>query len=213
MSSRNLRENPVFQVLAEIQRYTDVCPNPQDSDFQTCRAKRVDGGRCRNPPCRQEERWHVHTLLPEFREMSEFPDTESFYDKMETFITYSHCKRWHRQRALDAFVEWKRERIANKSTSRPRLAPVTRQRVSSTLTARPTPSMQSFSTSTIQPITAAALQLLPSTPTRFVPSSASATSDDGSSFVDSIAESRSVSSNTTFMSSLPNTPQRNGTIP
>ncbi|KAL6786719.1 hypothetical protein J3E68DRAFT_441175 [Trichoderma sp. SZMC 28012] len=128
---------------------------------------------------------------------------------METFITYSHCKRWHRQRALDAFAEWKRERIANKSTSRPRPTPITRQRVTSTLS---TPSVQSISTSTIQPITAAALQLVPSVPTRFVPSSASATSDDGSSFVDSIAESRSVSSNTTFMSSLPNTPQRNGTL-
>ncbi|KAL7790514.1 hypothetical protein V8C43DRAFT_284759 [Trichoderma afarasin] len=209
MSSRNLRQNPVFQELAVIQRYTDVCPNPQDSDFETCRAKRVDGGRCRNPPCRREERWHVQSLLPEFREMSEFPDTESFYDKMETFITYSHCKRWHRQRALDAFAEWKRERIANKSTSRPRPTPITRQRVTSTLS---TPSVQFISTSTIQPITAAALQLVPSVPTRFVPSSASATSDDGSSFVDSIAESRSVSSNTTFMSSLPNTPQRNGTI-
>ncbi|PNP56796.1 hypothetical protein THARTR1_03492 [Trichoderma harzianum] len=141
--------------------------------------------------------------------MSEFPDTESFYDKMETFITYSHCKRWHRQRALDAFAEWKRERIANKSTSRQRPTPIARQRVSSTLS---TPSVQSMSTSTIQPITAAALQLVPSTPTRFVPSSASATSDDDNSFVDSIAESRSVSSNTTFMSSLPNTPQRNGTL-
>ncbi|KAK0761743.1 hypothetical protein N5P37_004542 [Trichoderma harzianum] len=209
MSSRNLRQNPVFQELAVIQRYTDVCPNPQDSDFETCRAKRVDGGRCRNPPCRREERWHVHSLLPEFREMSEFPDTESFYDKMETFITYSHCKRWHRQRALDAFAEWKRDRIANRSTSRQRPTPITRQRVSSTLS---TPSVQSIGTSTIQPITAAALQLVPSVPTRFVPSSASATSDDGSSFVDSIAESRSVSSNTTFMSSLPNTPQRNGAI-
>lgn len=209
MSSRNLRQNPVFQELAVIQRYTDVCPNPQDSDFETCRAKRVDGGRCRNPPCRREERWHVHSLLPEFREMSELPDTESFYDKMETFITYSHCKRWHRQRALDAFAEWKRERIANKSTSRQRPTPITQQRVTSTLS---TPSVQSISTSTIQPITAAALQLVPSMPTRFVPSSASATSDDGSSFVDSIAESRSVSSNTTFMSSLPNTPQRNGTL-
>ncbi|KAL5083994.1 hypothetical protein Trisim1_000727 [Trichoderma cf. simile WF8] len=210
MSSGNLRQNPVFQELAVIQRYTDVCPNPQDSDFETCRAKRVDGGRCRNPPCRREERWHVHSLLPEFREMSEFPDTESFYDKMETFITYSHCKRWHRQRAFDAFAEWKRERIANKSISRQRPTPITRQRVTSTLS---TPSVQTISTSTIQPITAAALQLVPSVPTRFVPSSASATSDDGSSFVDSIAESRSVSSNTTFMSSLPNTPQRNGTIP
>ncbi|PKK47266.1 hypothetical protein CI102_8435 [Trichoderma harzianum] len=128
---------------------------------------------------------------------------------METFITYSHCKRWHRQRALDAFAEWKRDRIANKSTSRQRPTPITRQRVSSTLS---TPSVQSIGTSTIQPITAAALQLVPSVPTRFVPSSASATSDDGSSFVDSIAESRSVSSNTTFMSSLPNTPQRNGAI-
>ncbi|KAK4060868.1 uncharacterized protein Triagg1_10560 [Trichoderma aggressivum f. europaeum] len=212
MSSKNLRQNPVFRELADILRYTDVCPNPQDSDFETCRAKRVDGGRCRNPPCRREERWHVHSLLPELREISEFPDAESFYDKMETFITYSHCKRWHRQRALDAFAEWKRERILNKSTSRQRPTPVARQRLSANLSSRSTPSVQSFSTSTIEPITEAALQLVPSTPTRFVPSSASATSDDDSSFVDSIAESRSVSSNTTFMSSLPNTPQRNGTI-
>ncbi|EHK19942.1 uncharacterized protein TRIVIDRAFT_224596 [Trichoderma virens Gv29-8] len=128
---------------------------------------------------------------------------------MKTFITYTHCKRWHRQRVLDAFDQWKTERITDGSTSRQR--PAVRQGFSSTSRPRPTPSVPSTNSSNIQPITAAALQLVPSTPTRFIPSSASATSDDGSSFVDSIAESHSVTSNTTFASSLPNTPLRNGT--
>ncbi|KAL7817982.1 hypothetical protein V8C44DRAFT_209229 [Trichoderma aethiopicum] len=183
MAPRPARQNPVFRELAEIQRYTDVSPNPQDSDFSTCRAKRRDGGRCRNPPCTQYERWQIPSLLSEFRDMTVCPDTDSFYSKMETFVTYTHCKRWHRPVACRAFSEWKRERISNRSN-----APV------------------------IQPITAAALQMLPSMTRVLVPSSASATSDDGSSFDESVAETRSLASNTTFMSSPRPTPLRNGTI-
>ncbi|KAM0264976.1 hypothetical protein ACHAQJ_000492 [Trichoderma viride] len=208
MHSRNTSQNPVFKVLAEIQRYTDVDPNPEDSDFTTCRAMRRDGGRCRNPPCTQYERWHTPSLLSEFQDMTECPDTETFYNKLETFITYSHCKRWHRSPACAAFDRWKRERIAAKSNSRP----VTRPMISSARQSRPSPTVQPLTTSVIQPITAAALQQLPSTPTRFVPSSASATSDDGSSFDDSVLESLSETSNTTFLSSLPNTPSRNEPI-
>ncbi|KAK1241797.1 hypothetical protein MKX07_007620 [Trichoderma sp. CBMAI-0711] len=55
--------------------------------------------------------------------------------------------------------------------------------------------------------------MLPSTPRILVPSSASATSDDGSSFNESVAETRSLASNTTFMSSPHHTPLRNGTTP
>ncbi|KAL7921521.1 hypothetical protein ACQKWADRAFT_295278 [Trichoderma austrokoningii] len=192
MSPKNPRPNPVFQELAEIQRDIDICPNPQDSNFETCRAKRKRGGRCRNPPCIKEERWHVPSLLLEFQNMTECPNTKSFHEKMEIFITYTHCKREHRSKVIDAFNEWKKERVAHESTS--------------------TPSTQLIKTSTTQPITAAVLRLLPSTPTRSIASSDCATSDDGSSFVDSIAEIRSVASNTTCMTSLPNTPLRNGTV-
>ncbi|KAL6859281.1 hypothetical protein J3F83DRAFT_339308 [Trichoderma novae-zelandiae] len=204
MAPRAARQNPIFKELAEIQRYTDVCPNPQDSDFSTCRAKRRDGGRCRNPPCTQYERWQIPSLLSEFRDMTECPNTDSFYDKMETFVTYTHCKRWHRPDACQAFREWKRDRIADRSSSRQRPARVARP--------RPTPSMPPTTTPVIQPLTAAALQMLPSTPTILVPSSASATSDDGSSFDESVAETRSLASNTTFMSSPYSTPLRNGTL-
>lgn len=196
MSAKKVRLNPVFQELAEIQRHTDVCPNPQDSDFETCRTKRVKGGRCRNRPCRKDEKWHIPNLYLEFQDMTECPVTESFHEKIKTFVTYTHCKGGHRDRALDAFDLWKKERVIDGSTSRHQLAP----------------SAQSSETSTIQPITAAALKLLPSTPARSIASSDYATSDDGNSFVDSIAETRSLSSNTTLMSSLPTTPLRNGTI-
>ncbi|KAL6885422.1 hypothetical protein GGI43DRAFT_419204 [Trichoderma evansii] len=194
MSSKKMKPNPVFQELAKIQRCTDVCPNPQDSDFKTCRAKKSKGGRCGKPPCTKEERWQIPSLFLEFRDMTECPDTESFYNKMKTFVTYTHCKANHRGRVLDAFDVWKKERVIDEPTSR----------------RSSTPSAQLMETSTIQPITATALQLLPSTPARSIASSDHATSDDGSSFIDSI-ESRSVTSNTTFMSSLPTTPLRNGT--
>ncbi|OTA00029.1 hypothetical protein A9Z42_0029790 [Trichoderma parareesei] len=207
MAPRAATQNPVFAALTEIQRYTDVCPNPQDSDFSTCRAMRRDGGRCRNPPCTQYERWQIPSLLSEFRDMTECPDTDSFYSKMETFVTYTHCKRWHRPNACYAFTEWKRERIASRSNARQRPARVARPRP------RPTPAVQQTNAPVIQPITAAALQMLPSTPRILVPSSASATSDDGSSFNESVAETRSLASNTTFMSSPHHTPLRNGTTP
>jgi hypothetical protein len=194
-------QHPVFRVLAEIQRYTDVCPNPEESDFSTCRAMRKDGGRCRNPPCTQYERYHSPELMSEFRDMTECPDTDSFYNKLETFITYSHCKRWHRWPALASFERWKRERIAARSSAR--------QRFVST----PPAAIQPTPTAVLQPLTAAALQQLPTTPAIFVPSAASATSDGDDSADDSILETRSVTSNgSTFLSSLPNTPPRNGLI-
>lgn len=197
MSSKEARPNLVFKELAEIQRYTDVCPNPQDSDFETCRTKRVKGGRCRNRPCRKDERWHAPSLFLEFQAMTNCPNTQSFHEKMKTFVTYTHCKGKHRDRVLDAFEIWKKEHVIDESST---------SRQSST------PSVQLIETSTIQPITAAALQLLRSTPARSIALSDYATSGDGSSFVDSIAETRSVTSNTTFMISLPNTPLRNGTV-
>lgn len=206
-------QNPAFKVLAEIQRYTDVCPNPEDSDFTTCRAMRKDGGRCRNLPCTQYERHHSLDLMFEFRGMTECPDTDSFYNKLETFITYSHCKRWHRWPALAAFERWKKERIAARSNARQRYMPTSRPVASPARPSTPPPAIQPAATTGIQPLTAAALQQLPSTPTRFVPSTASATSDGGDSFDDSILETRSVTSNgSTFASSLPNTPPRNGLI-
>ncbi|PTB65201.1 hypothetical protein BBK36DRAFT_1121708 [Trichoderma citrinoviride] len=210
MPPRTIRQNPVFKELTEIQRYTDVCPNPQDSDFTTCRAKRRDGGRCRNPPCTQYERWQIPSLLSEFRDMTECPDTDSFYNKMETFVTYTHCKRWHRPVACQAFSEWKRERIANRRSVRQRPARVARPRPAPAVIQ---PINAPVVVPVIQPITAAALQMLPSTPRVHVPSSASATSDDGSSsFNESVAETRSLASNTTFMSSPHHTPLRNGTV-
>lgn len=197
MSSKKVRPNPVFQSLAEIQRSTDVCPNPQDSDFETCRTKRKKGGgRCRNRPCRKDERWHTPSLLLEFQNMAECPNTQSFHEKMKTFVTYTHCKGKHRDEVLDAFDAWKRKKEIDELIS---------ERSS-------TPYASLIETSTIQPITAAALQLLPSTPARSIAPSDYATSDDGSSFFESIADTRSVTSNTTCMTSLPNTPLRNGTV-
>ncbi|KAL6890816.1 hypothetical protein GGI43DRAFT_414864 [Trichoderma evansii] len=205
-------QNPVFKVLAEIQRYTDVCPNPGDSNLDTCRAKRKDGGRCRNRPCTQYERHYSQNLLAEFRDMTECPDTDSFYDDLETYITYSHCKRWHRWPALAAFESWKKERIAARSNARQRYTPALRP-VAPARPSTPPPAIQPTTTTFIPPLTAAALQQLPFTPAPFVPSAASATSDGGDSFDDSILETRSVASNgSTFLHSLPNTPPRNGLI-
>ncbi|PON26248.1 hypothetical protein TGAM01_v204724 [Trichoderma gamsii] len=196
MSSEKMSLNPVFQALSEIQRSTDVCPHPQDSDYKTCRTKTIRGGRCRNRPCRKDERWHTPSLLLEFQNMTECPTTQSFYDRMKTFVTYTHCKGKHRDKVLDAFEAWKRIHAIDELFS---------ERSS-------TPSADLLETSTAQPITAAALQLLPSTPARSIKVSDYATSDDGSSFVESTADTRSVTSNTTYMTSLPNTPMRNGTI-
>ncbi|EHK45635.1 hypothetical protein TRIATDRAFT_307656 [Trichoderma atroviride IMI 206040] len=195
MSSKKVILNPVFQALVEIQQSTDVCPNPQDSDFKTCRTKTIRGERCRNRPCRKDERWHTPSLLLEFQNMAECPNTKSFHEKMKTFVTYTHCKGKHRDKVLGAFDAWKKKKAIDELIS---------ERSS-------TPSASLIET-TIQPITTAALQLLPSTPAQSRALSDYATSDDGTSFVESIADTRSVTSNTTCMTSLPNTPLRNGTV-
>ncbi|KAM0515007.1 hypothetical protein ACHAPE_006329 [Trichoderma viride] len=196
MSFQKVRPNPVFRALSDIQRNSDVCPNPQDSDFETCRTKRIKGGRCRNRPCRKDERWHTPSLLLEFQNMTECPSTQRFYEKMRTFVTYTHCKGKHRDKVLDAFDAWKERRVIDELISEQ----------------SSTPSADLIETSTVQPITAAALQLLPLTPARSIALSNYATSDDGSSFVESTTDTRSVTSDTTCMTSLPNTPLRNGTV-
>lgn len=128
--------------------------------------------------------------------MTECPNTQDFHEKMKTFVTYTHCKGKHRNKVLEAFDAWRNKQVADELSAEQ----------------SPTPPASLIETSSLQPITAAALQLLPSMPARSISSAGYATSDDGSSFVESIADTRSVTSNTTCMTSLPNTPLRNGTV-
>ncbi|KAK1242543.1 hypothetical protein MKX08_005355 [Trichoderma sp. CBMAI-0020] len=128
-------------------------------------------------------------------DMTECPNTQSFHEKMKTFVTYTHCKGKHRNKALDAFDVWKKKKAIDELTPEWGSTPST-----------------SLIETTISPITAAALQLLPSTPAQSIVPSDYATSDDGTSFAESIADTHSVTSNTTCMTSLPNTPLRNGTV-
>ncbi|KAM0254425.1 hypothetical protein ACHAQJ_006829 [Trichoderma viride] len=102
-----VNQHPVFMELAVIQQGIDKFPSPADSHFRTCRALNKNGiDRCKTSSCGKE----IDILLSEFQNMTECPDTDDFYTKLETFITLTHCGRRHRDKPLEAFNDWKRQR-------------------------------------------------------------------------------------------------------
>lgn len=120
MSSSNVIKYPVFRELAIIQASVDKFPDPGDSDFNTCRGLKQDGGRCKNPRCTKEEKEDnpIDILLSEFQAMKTCPDTDDFYSKLEKFLTLTHCTRRHRNETMKAFSEWKGQRMIAASNSK-----------------------------------------------------------------------------------------------
>lgn len=103
----------ISRTLAKILKNVDTLPNLDDGfDGYWCRATAKHGGRCRNRSCWPNEELQTRSLWSKFRIMTECPDTDDFYDQMETFIAFTHCKRHHRGIALDAFAVWKAKRQA-----------------------------------------------------------------------------------------------------
>ncbi|KAL7941062.1 hypothetical protein V8C42DRAFT_361475 [Trichoderma barbatum] len=74
-------------------------------------------GRCRIRLT--QEQHQIDSLLSQFRSMTKCVDTKGLHDQMQTFITLTHCKRHHRDEALQAFNKWKRQRKAATSNIRP----------------------------------------------------------------------------------------------
>lgn len=101
----------VIEELASILEGINPFPNPNQFNFDTCRGFKKDStSRCGNSPSTAEERKQIADLLSEFRVMTKCVDTNSLYDNMERFITFTHCKRRHREDACKAFGEWKAQR-------------------------------------------------------------------------------------------------------
>ncbi|TFB03048.1 hypothetical protein CCMA1212_005497 [Trichoderma ghanense] len=119
MATAIMTQNPVFEALATIQADIDKFPNPgDDHDFIRCRGlvgKTRD--RCLNSSCKKSEREKVESLFSNFQNMAECPETESFYQDVEFFVTYTHCSK-HRKAVETAFKKWKNLRLATASTPR-----------------------------------------------------------------------------------------------
>ncbi|KAL7894106.1 hypothetical protein HDV63DRAFT_389610 [Trichoderma sp. SZMC 28014] len=111
-------DSPVFRELAKILEHIDPFPHPGESNFERCRGFKKDNvGRCRAPLTQKQDR--IDSLLSQFRSMTKWVDTKSLHDQMRTFITLTHCKKHHRDEALEAFDKWKRHRKAATSSIRP----------------------------------------------------------------------------------------------
>lgn len=111
-------DSPVLRELATILEHADPFPHPCESNFETCRGFKKDNkGRCRIPLKQGQDR--IDSLLSQFRSMTKCVDTKSLHDQMQTFITLTHCKRYHRDDALKAFHTWKQQRKAATSNIRP----------------------------------------------------------------------------------------------
>ncbi|KAL7919265.1 hypothetical protein ACQKWADRAFT_301885 [Trichoderma austrokoningii] len=111
-------DSPVIRELAAILEHIDRFPHPGESDFEKCRGFRKDNtGRCRIRVNQKQNR--IMSLLSQFQSMTTCVDTKGLYDKMESFITLTHCEKYHRGDALEAFGRWKSQRKAATSRSRP----------------------------------------------------------------------------------------------
>ncbi|EHK48436.1 hypothetical protein TRIATDRAFT_297977, partial [Trichoderma atroviride IMI 206040] len=109
---------PVLRELATILENVDYFQHPDESDFERCRAFKKDNmGRC-TVRVRQEQD-QIDSLLSQFRSMTKCVDTKGLHDQMRTFITLTHCKRYHLCEALEAFDTWKRKRKEAISNIRP----------------------------------------------------------------------------------------------
>ncbi|PTB73788.1 hypothetical protein M440DRAFT_1403998 [Trichoderma longibrachiatum ATCC 18648] len=103
-----MNQNPVFEALAIIQAGIDKFPNPGDNlDFTQCRGLvNKSTNQCENKSCKKSERQKVQSLFLDFQSMVECPETDSFYEDMRFFVTYTHCSK-HRKDVCAAFERWK----------------------------------------------------------------------------------------------------------
>ncbi|KAL6890814.1 hypothetical protein GGI43DRAFT_414860 [Trichoderma evansii] len=103
---------PVFKELAKIQKDIGFPPSPRLSEYDKCRSY-VKGStvQCNKAARKNIERDELDVLLFEFRHMTECGRTDNFYNKIERYITLTHCYI-HYQKAYKAFIQWKTQRIA-----------------------------------------------------------------------------------------------------
>ncbi|KAM0261152.1 hypothetical protein ACHAQJ_002414 [Trichoderma viride] len=112
-------DSPVIRELAAILQAIDPFPNPNDSDFTTCRGfKKGSTSRCGMRACPTSEQNQVDDLLSQFQIMTTCVDTNDLYDEIQTFINLTHC-RHHRDDAGEAFNRWKAQRKAAISSQGP----------------------------------------------------------------------------------------------
>ncbi|KAL7935994.1 hypothetical protein V8C35DRAFT_246793 [Trichoderma chlorosporum] len=112
--------SPAIKELATILQHIGSFPTLNDSDFKTCRGlKASSNGRCGLKACQAQEQTKVDCLWSEFNMMTTRTDTSDLYDKMQTFISLTHCQKFHRDNACEAFEKWKAQRKVTISNSRP----------------------------------------------------------------------------------------------
>ncbi|KAK4078153.1 uncharacterized protein Triagg1_3169 [Trichoderma aggressivum f. europaeum] len=120
MATTNSIQDPIFEELAYIQASLDEFTNHHDgSKPLQCRALLKDGSRrCQNNGWLKDQHAEVEALFVEFKNMTKCPETDILYEKLEVFITYTHCKR-HVEVALESFREWAEQQTTAASSSPP----------------------------------------------------------------------------------------------
>ncbi|RWQ94349.1 hypothetical protein C8Q69DRAFT_385719, partial [Paecilomyces variotii] len=100
-------EHPIFKELAALQEGIDVFPNPEVSDYTSCRAYTKTATRCQLGLKGKAPR--ANALLSEFREMDKCPRTDIFYHQLKEFLTITHCGK-HQEKPLARLDEWRKQR-------------------------------------------------------------------------------------------------------
>ncbi|KAL6803160.1 hypothetical protein GGI42DRAFT_360023 [Trichoderma sp. SZMC 28013] len=120
MATANSIQELVFEELAYIQASLDeFTSHHENSKPLLCRALLKDGSRrCQNNGWLKNQHAEVEALFIEFKNMTKRPETDILYEKLELFITYTHCRR-HVEVALESFREWTEQQTIAASNSPP----------------------------------------------------------------------------------------------
>ncbi|PTB38238.1 hypothetical protein M441DRAFT_60498 [Trichoderma asperellum CBS 433.97] len=120
MASMTVR--PVFKELAKIQKDISFPPSLNKTDYKQCRAYTQKSNRCKKPLSKNSQK-EAAQILSDFRHITEYSEIQSVYGQMRKFITLTHCYV-HGQGVLDAFDEWKTQRIADVSNFSSNISPI-----------------------------------------------------------------------------------------
>lgn len=158
-----MADRPVFKELAKIQIDIGLPPSLTFGDYGKCRSYvKNSTEQCNKMSCSIAKRDELGVLLFEFRHMTECGHTDKFYNKIESFVTLTHCSS-HRQKANKAFTRWKTQYNA----TAPNLSsdPVKAAASSVKLSVRPSATSSATSSSDSLGTWSEATIITPSTPT------------------------------------------------
>lgn len=112
MAANNVVKSPVLTELTLLQHGIDFDPNPENGDFQFCRAlARSTRAQCRRQNGKQNQAV-AKRFLASFQDLTEVPDDDGFYDDIRAFLEAAHCHSHYPGEFRRKVEKWKEARLS-----------------------------------------------------------------------------------------------------